>query len=427
MRHMAFAVVGLFGAIVALCGHREASAEPQEVGEAGAGRVLVPTNQVISPAGRQVTFPGRPTDLALLPDRRIVVIKNLRDLILLDAETGAILQTLHLPSGGHSVAGLALADDGGTIFTSATASKIHVARRVRSTGNYHWSVSFVLPGPKIGGEAAPTGLALKPNGEELLALSGRGNTLHRLDPKHGRVLGDPIPVGVAPFGVVAISDKKCYVSNWGGDPPKPDDPQALSSRTPTKIDPRTGAAASGSVSVVDLETNQAVKSIPTGLHPSGMVQSADHKYLYVACANSDTVDVIDTTTDAVVETIAVRPEARLPFGSGPNALASRLDGGRLYVANGTNNAVAVVASRPQSLGALRSPSRRAGPSASSLPAGIRERSWSGPGRPAECYPPRSPTASEQLIVANIKGQGSRSPRMRPASTRTTTSARSRSS
>ena len=52
--------------------------------------------------------------------------------------------------------------------------------------------------------------------------------------------------------------------------------------------------------------------------------------------------MIATGDDAVVETIAVRPEARLPFGSGPNAVAVAAKGDRLYIANGTNNAMAVV-------------------------------------------------------------------------------------
>ncbi len=39
-------------------------------GDSSDGRIVVPTNQVLSPAGRQVTFSGRPTDLALSPDGR---------------------------------------------------------------------------------------------------------------------------------------------------------------------------------------------------------------------------------------------------------------------------------------------------------------------------------------------------------------------
>ena len=54
------------------------------------------------------------------------------------------------------------------------------------------------------------------------------------------------------------------------------------------------------------------------------------------------VSVIDTKTDAVVASISVRPGAGAPIGSSPNALAMSPDGKTLYVANGANNALAVV-------------------------------------------------------------------------------------
>src|SRR5262249_15352770 len=134
------------------------------------------------------------------------------------------------------------------------------------------------------------------------------------------------------------------VSNWGGDPPGKDDPQAPSSKTPVKIDPKTGVANHGSVSVLGLVEGQwqQLKTIAVGLHPSGMCVSAGGKFVYVANATGDTVSVIDSKKNEVVETIPCRPEARLPFGSGCNAVALSPGGETLYVANGSNNCVAVV-------------------------------------------------------------------------------------
>ena len=48
------------------------------VGPLGDGRIVVPTNQVLAPAGRQVDFRGRPTDLALHPDGRLLAVLNTR-------------------------------------------------------------------------------------------------------------------------------------------------------------------------------------------------------------------------------------------------------------------------------------------------------------------------------------------------------------
>src|SRR5437867_6995493 len=69
------------------------------------GRIVVPTNQVLQPAGRQVTFPGRPVDLAFADDGKTLVVKGKQELVVLDARTGEVRQTLRSPVG-FSVVGL---------------------------------------------------------------------------------------------------------------------------------------------------------------------------------------------------------------------------------------------------------------------------------------------------------------------------------
>ena len=62
------------------------------------------------------------------------------------------------------------------------------------------------------------------------------------------------------------------------------------------------------------------------------------------CANAaaDTLSVIDTRTERVVETIWARSSPADLLGASPNALAFDRRGKSLYVANGTQNAVAVI-------------------------------------------------------------------------------------
>ena len=98
-----------------------------------------------------------------------------------------------------------------------------------------------------------------------------------------------IPVGVSPYEVILFSSQKAYVSNWGGRQPEPEDPTYTTSGSEIVIDPETGIASSGSVSVIDLESSHQVKRIEVGLHPGAMVLSPDKTRLYVACANSDVI------------------------------------------------------------------------------------------------------------------------------------------
>jgi YVTN family beta-propeller protein len=105
-------------------------------------------------------------------------------------------------------------------------------------------------------------------------------------------------------------------------------------------------ASEGSVSVIDLAANAVVTEVLTGLHASGMALAPDGRHLVVANAGSDTLSVIDTRTDRIVETIWARRNAPDLFGASPNALAFDAKGRWLCVCNGTQNAVAKVRFRP---------------------------------------------------------------------------------
>ena len=118
------------------------------------------------------------------------------------------------------------------------------------------------------------------------------------------------------------------------------------------------------------------------------------KFVYVANANSDTVSVIDAAKDEVVETIDCKPEAKLPFGTGSNAVALSPDGLTLFVANGTGNCVAVVA-----LGSLSGGPVPPNDVTPSHVTGMIPTGW---------YPGvvRLSADGKRLFVANVKGHGS---------------------
>src|SRR5580658_1046524 len=61
------------------------------------GSIVVPTNQVLRPAGTQVTFPGRPVDCILADNGRTLVVKSIQELLFIDTETAKVRQKLPLP------------------------------------------------------------------------------------------------------------------------------------------------------------------------------------------------------------------------------------------------------------------------------------------------------------------------------------------
>src|SRR6266542_2700522 len=80
--------------------------EHPKIGLQPDGRIIVPTNQVLKPAGTQITFPGRPVSLLLIDDGKTLVVQNKINLVFIDVKSNKIKQTLASPAG-LSVTGLA--------------------------------------------------------------------------------------------------------------------------------------------------------------------------------------------------------------------------------------------------------------------------------------------------------------------------------
>ncbi|MDE3069085.1 MAG: beta-propeller fold lactonase family protein, partial [Verrucomicrobiota bacterium] len=109
-----------------------------------------------------------------------------------------------------------------------------------------------------------------------------------------------------------------------------------------RVDSRS-IASEGSVSVIVPSRPSAAEQaeILTGRHACALALSPDGRWLVCANAGDDTLSVIDTRTDKIVETVWARQNPADLFGAQPNALAFEPDGRKLFVCNGTQNAVAV--------------------------------------------------------------------------------------
>ncbi|MBM3214504.1 bifunctional YncE family protein/alkaline phosphatase family protein [Candidatus Poribacteria bacterium] len=372
MRHLAF--LWLFLALVVRADDPELV-----VGQREDGSHVVATSQIIRPAGRSVEFGGRPVDLVV--DRRgsKVWAKDNRGLVQIDLHDWSVWQELAFESGGGSMHGIAVSRDGSRVFLTTAQDMLYEAVPFDG-GDMQWARKIRLPGSD-GGSSHPCGIALSSDEQTAYICLSRNNSLGVVDLSSGSLVRE-IPVGIAPFDVVLSPDgSTAYVSNWGGRRPAEGERTAPSAGSPTLVDER-GVASSGTLSVIDLASGAEIAQIATGLHPSDIVLSPDGSRLYVANANSDTVSVIDTAARTVVETISIRPDPSLPFGSATNALALSADGTVLYTANAGNNAVAVIE--------LGSPS---------AVRGFIPTAW---------YPGAVAIDGDELFIANVKGLGSRS-------------------
>jgi YVTN family beta-propeller protein len=151
--------------------------------------------------------------------------------------------------------------------------------------------------------------------------------------------------GNCPYGLSLVNDK-VFVSNWAGPITNPNDGLETAGIPfgSAYIDPKTGAMSRGTVSVINSKTGKFIKEIEVGLHPNAIISSKDEQNVYVANGNSDNISVIDTKKLKVVDSIFVGlfDKNTNLIGSTPNALAFDESGNTLYVANGLDNAIAVI-------------------------------------------------------------------------------------
>ncbi|MHB8974005.1 MAG: bifunctional YncE family protein/alkaline phosphatase family protein, partial [Pirellulaceae bacterium] len=185
------------------------------------------------------------------------------------------------------------------------------------------------------------GLAVSADGKRLYVCGNLSNQLLECDTASGVVVRT-FDVGVAPYDVVLVGTK-AYVSNWGGRRPGPADLTGPAGRgTLVRVDSGRHIASEGSVSIIDLGAGSVTKEIVSGLHASGLAVSPDRRFVVCANAGSDHLSIIDTRTDTVAATIWTKPNPADLLGASPNAVTFAASGQRLYVANGAQNAIAVI-------------------------------------------------------------------------------------
>jgi YVTN family beta-propeller protein len=315
---------------------------------------------MLTPTGHQIELPGmRPQALALSPERNLLATggKN-HTLVLIDPADGRILQTVQLSTDKAmsrsetvtaqiSFTGLIFSPDSRWIYLSNTGGNIWVfpVDPLRQAGK---PKVFAVPDANVPNQKheIPTGIAVSADGKRLYVAGNLGNRLHELEAESGKVLRS-WDTGAAPFDVVLAGDK-AYVSNLGGRGPRSSDLAAPAGKgTTVRVDPVRRIASEGSVTVIDLVGGKVKAEVLVGLHASALAVSPGGKYVVVANSGSDTLNVIDTGTDRIIEKIWARQTPADLFGAQPNALAFDSTGRRLYVCNGTQNAVAVIQFEPE--------------------------------------------------------------------------------
>jgi YVTN family beta-propeller protein len=294
---------------------------------------LLPNGWTITPAGRQVELTDLPLNIVPLADGAHALVAtsgfNKHELSLVELATGRVLDKQVVRQSWYG-----LAADGRRVWWSGGGGDILHTYDLAGDKLKRTSPED-LPPPKEKkekekeeskkGPAARekeksvkwpfrSGLLLDPAAETLYSLDINLGTITALRVADGKP-EQTAACGGRPYDIVrGRNGAQLYVSDWAG----------------------------RSVLAVDPNTLRVVARIPVGEHPNQLALHPKDDRLFVACASSNCVSVIDTRRGVVTETIFTSLFPRAPEGCTPDALAVSPDGETLYVANADNNCVAVI-------------------------------------------------------------------------------------
>ncbi|MCG3199057.1 MAG: hypothetical protein GHCLOJNM_03566 [bacterium] len=284
------------------------------------GGYLLPNGWRITPIGKTVHTEDLITNLLPSPDGKVVVALtsgyNPHGLVVIDSQTDTVTQRIPQPT---SFFGMAWSTDGKELFVSGGNTKaenspcapiyVYGYSEGRLTEQPLRRLQAEIPREKV----YWSGVAVHPKEPLLYAANRILEEITLFNTESGKIVG-AIPTEKTPYDLVFSPDgSTLYGSNW----------------------------ASDSVSVIDTESGKTRSIIAVGDNPNDLAPARDGR-LFVACANSNWVDVIDTEKGRAVGRIVTSLHPRAPEGSTPNALALDPEEKTLYVANADNNNVCVV-------------------------------------------------------------------------------------
>ncbi len=366
------------------------------------GFVQLPNQWSLKPAGRHVETGDFPVNIAIHPTGEFAAVLcagyGPHEILVVDLnpERTRVLSRVQIHQAFY---GLTWSTDGKQVFASGGEDEVvHVFDFDKGYLTKGKAIDVSVPKRK----GVVGGLAFDPAGKDLFAAVPWADAVVRVplvNPDNKKVIQfDPPPVKKEPGKGEPPSPpdgrKDDTVKGKADEPEKPREPAVYPYACLVEPGGKrcfVSLWARASVAVIDLEKNAVVATWPTAEHPTEMLLSPKGDALYVACANSTKVSVLDPATGKGIQTINCALYPNSPNGNTPNSLTMTPDGLMLFVANADANNLSVftIADRTKAV------------SLGFIPTG-----W---------YPTsvRYNATDKQLYIANGKGMSSKSNRGGP--------------
>jgi YVTN family beta-propeller protein len=280
--------------------------------ELGSRKVLLPNGWSVSPAGSSIALgEDLPLNMAVSPSEKYLAVSNngngVQSITLIDPVHKKILDDKII---GKSWVGLKFSNDS-NLYASGGNDNLIIHYRILADRMVNRdSIKLGNPWPV---KISPAGLDVDPESQRLYVVTKEDNALYIAALNTDKVIGRLQLDGEAYTCVLSPDKKWLYISIWGGD----------------KVD------------VYDVSKNSITAMIAVGSHPNDLILTKDGKYLFVANSNDNSVSVIRTQDQKLIETLIAALYPDSPTGSTTNGLALSPDQQTLYIANADNNCLGV--------------------------------------------------------------------------------------
>ena len=289
-----------------------ATLNAQQPGKKADRSMLLPTGWSLTPAGTSIPLGDLPLNVAVSPDQKYLAVTNngqgKQSLQLIDAKKGKLLHSFEIPIAW---VGLTFGDDSRTLYVSGGNSNA-ILRYAVAKGQLALrdTLSLGKPWPV---RISPAGLCTDDRRNLLYVVTKEDNSLYVIDTRtkvilHRQVMGNELYTCA-----LSPDRKRLYITHWGGN----------------------------ELIVWDTDTREIKSRIPVGDNPNDLVVNKNGSLAYIACADDNSVSVVDLAQNKVVETLVATLYPEAPTGSTSNSVALSPDEKTLYVANADNNCLAV--------------------------------------------------------------------------------------
>jgi DNA-binding beta-propeller fold protein YncE len=274
--------------------------------------MLLPNGWSLTPAGTSLPLGDLPLNIAVSPNHQYMAVTNngqgRHSLQLLNAKKGTMLHSFEIPIGWL---GLAFGDDNKTLYVSG--GNINQIYKYQIEKQQLILKDSIVLGQRWPVRISPAGMCTDDKKGVLYVVTKENNSLYVID-THTKMILQRDSLGKELYTCVLSPDRKqLYITQWGGN----------------------------ELTVWDTGKRRLVSHIPVGDNPNDLALSKNGQYAYVACADDNSVSVVDLKRQKVVETLVSSLYPDAPTGSTSNGVALSSDQKTLYIANADNNCLAV--------------------------------------------------------------------------------------